>query len=497
MKRYSDRYIISTHLLWMLSITFFFLGCQEEEKMEFVDLRYEVADHYEISASNPAPIIFKVKSTKQWNVFSKHAPEWSTITPETGEPDQGFEVSVKYKNNVELDDRIDTIVIKSDYWVGKEVSVLQKGTAYLTLEGLPADGELIPEEGGRANFTIKSNQSWSVKVEKGSEWLSLLSAPSGSMNGDIQVIASPNKGERRSAEVAFYDRKNKLATTAVLTQNGILLDVPSLEIQIPYGKPEWAIEVTSNTDWEIAKDENTWYSFKDEQTDYSGNQTVYLKLDENESQFVRSAYVEIKSKGDAGQTPVIRRICIKQGYLPAPVLHEFNASERPNWEFVNGSLEFNNGVTLIGAAPRMMQRSITLGKYEFTVKSMDTGSLLRIFFVNGSTEIRCHLNAATKTTVFSTAPYSPLNGLPAAKTAFDPTKENTVGVELSANSDGFLLIRWTLNGEFLCEQIANHEKFILYFNQPLNIIIDANPGNVTLKSWQYSPLMDWNNELSL
>lgn len=497
MKKYSDRYIASPHLLWILSITFFFLGCQEEEKMEFVDLRYEVADHYEISASSPDPIIFKVKSTKQWNVFSKHAPEWSTITPETGEPDQGFEVSVKYKDNVELDDRIDTIVIKSDYWIGKEVSVLQKGTAYLTLEGLPADGELIPEDGGEVSFMVKSNQNWSVKIEKGSEWLSLLSAASGSLDDNVRVTASPNKGERRSAEIVFYDRKNQRAATAVLTQNGILLDVTSLEMQIPYGLQEWAIKVTSNTDWEIAKDENTWYSFKDQQTDYSGSQIIYLTLDKNESQFVRSAYIEIKSKGDANQTPVIRRVYIKQGYLPAPIHHEFNANERPNWEFVNGSLEFNNEVTLTGPTPRMMQRSITLGKYEFTVKSMDANSLLRIFFVNGSTEIRCHLNAALKATAFTTNPYSPLNGQSAAKTAFDPTKENTVGVELSANDDGFLLIKWILNGEFLCEQVANHEKFILYFNQPLNIIIDANPGNVTLKSWQYSSLMDWNNELSL
>lgn len=497
MKRKSDRHSISVLLLWILFISLLLQGCKEEEKMEFVDLRYEVAEHYEIASSNPEPIVFKVKSTKEWNVFSKHAPEWSVITPDTGEPEQGYEVSVKYKDNTGLDDRLDTIVIKSDYWIGKEVSVLQKGTAYLNLEGLPENGELIPEAGGEVGFMVKSNQNWSVKIEKGSEWLSLLSAASGSLDGDVRVMASPNKGERRSAEIAFYDRKNRLTATAVLTQNGILLDVNSLEMQIPYGVQEYAIEVTSNTNWEISKDENLWYSFKDEQTDYSGNQTVYLTLDKNESQFVRSAYIEIKSKGDIGQTPVIRRVRIRQGYLPAPILHEFNTNEKSNWEFVNGSLEFNNEVTLTGPTPRMMQRSVTLGKYEFTVKAMDANSLLRIFFVNGSTEIRCHLNAALKVTAFTTNPYSPLNGKPGAKTAFDPQKENTVGVELSANDDGFLLIKWILNGEFLCEQVANHEKFILYFNQPLNIIIDANPGNVTLKSWQYSPLMDWNNELSL
>ena len=72
-----------------------------------------------------------------------------------------------------MDDRTDTVTIKSDYWIGKEVSIIQKGIAYLTLEN--ADDLLLEKEETTCSFNVKSNQIWSAAVTEGDEWLSIQS----------------------------------------------------------------------------------------------------------------------------------------------------------------------------------------------------------------------------------------------------------------------------------------------------------------------------------
>ncbi|UVP34840.1 hypothetical protein NXW58_08100 [Bacteroides faecis] len=76
----------------------------------------------------------EVKSTDPWEVFGKY--DWYTISPSTGEAGETYTVTVICKENTELDDRIDTLNIKSDYWTGKRFVLTQKGTAYLNVEGV-------------------------------------------------------------------------------------------------------------------------------------------------------------------------------------------------------------------------------------------------------------------------------------------------------------------------------------------------------------------------
>ena len=92
-------------------------GCDDSEAEKWVDLRYRVEDSYLVEAKNPEPVSFQVKSTDPWEVFGKY--DWYTISPSTGEAGETYTVTVTCKENTELDDRIDTLNIKSDYWTGK------------------------------------------------------------------------------------------------------------------------------------------------------------------------------------------------------------------------------------------------------------------------------------------------------------------------------------------------------------------------------------------
>lgn len=482
---------IIIRISFLVSLLLLSFSCSEEkEAINFVDLRYEVEERYELSALNPDPIKFKVKSTKEWSVFSKHHAEWSTVSPDSGIPDEAAEVTVIYAENKDLDDRIDTLVIKSDYWIGKEVEVFQKGTAYLTIE---KPEKMLSKDGGETSFTINANQKWKIKFSSDYEWLTLISEDAGERDGIVRLSATPNVGERRTAQIEAYDRNGLLAGSVEIVQDGIQLDIEQKEIKVEYNQQSCQIAVHSNTKWKIIKDDNLWYSLSDNETEFTNDHTIIINLEENKTPNVRVAYLKVQSVGD-DENPVVREICLKQAYLPTPEHHEFDSQEKGNWEFINGNLNFTGDVLFAGSAsPRMSKYKVGLGKYMFNVKSITPTAFFRIYILSGEREIRYFLDATNGTTSFSTRPYTPINGDPKWQVPFDRMKENRVGVELSSSDDGMMCIKWILNDQVICEQVANYGDFALTPDKKMDIVIDAKPGDVVLDYWEYSLLMDWNN----
>ena len=100
-------------------------SCKDDEPIKWVDLRYKAADSYTIAASGKETVSIQVKSTDPWIVYSNHS-DWCTISPNQGEANELYDVQITYTPNTSLDDRTDTVTIKSDYWIGKEVSIIQK-----------------------------------------------------------------------------------------------------------------------------------------------------------------------------------------------------------------------------------------------------------------------------------------------------------------------------------------------------------------------------------
>lgn len=158
-------------------------GQKAETPQKWVDLRYRVDDSYELPARGAQPFTMVISSTDPWTVTSAH-PDWCIIDNEEGEASAADDillgkgekttVRVKYYDNTELDDRIDKIMIRSDYWLGKTVTVYQKGIAYLSIPD--EEQEItVSKFGGEYSFSIQSNQDWSAKVTEG-DWITITEA---------------------------------------------------------------------------------------------------------------------------------------------------------------------------------------------------------------------------------------------------------------------------------------------------------------------------------
>lgn len=91
--------------------------------------------------------------------------------------------------------------------MGKWITVIQKGIAYLNTEN--ADDILLSKEeaDAEATFKVLANQNWTAKVTEGEAWLSIKGTASGTNDGTLTVTAISNPSEKRYGTVTLYDRQ--------------------------------------------------------------------------------------------------------------------------------------------------------------------------------------------------------------------------------------------------------------------------------------------------
>ena len=414
-------------------------GCSSDKDMPWVDLRYRVEDSYLVEAKNPETISFLVKSTNTWTVFGVDG-EWYTITPEQGQADSTYTVEIICNENVDLDDRIDTLTIKSDYWVGKQFLVTQKGTAFLTVGG--SDFEL-PQADSSDTFTIASNQKWSAKVTEGKEWFSIVSGNEGEKDGTITVHAVANKGEQRFATVTIYDRHGEVNQEVKYVQDGVMLDP-----QIPENgkwfvtyeqEQQLTIPVESNGEWTVSKEneaDSDWFTF--EKTTFTGSEDLVINLSEHIGSAVRTGIVTLTSVAEEGITPVVKQVKFKQANPQIPVVNNTDRTINGGW-YGPGELQ--------------------PGYYNFYVGPMAAGTKFNLYLIIGDYEIRYWLQDGK--TVPSTRPWCAdvfiENGN--CHKPVDFSKPNVISVDIKEsideNGDKWAYVEWILNGETVCYRIAN------------------------------------------
>lgn len=289
-------------------------SCSEDEPMKWVDLRYKTENAYLFSASGEESYTIQVKSTDPWSVFAKE--DWSIITPNQGDPDKIYDVTITCKENTDLDDRIDTVSIKSDYWVGKKFVVTQKGIAYLNVEGT---GFTIAKTGNAASFQVLSNQKWTAKVTEGEQWLSITAGEAGEHNGTISVTASGNNGEKRTGKVSIYDRHSVVRQVVDCTQDGVTLTPQIPEngkwFALQSDRQQVEINVDADIDWTVAKDneEDSWFSIN---TASTTKHKLVLDVQENSGSAVRISSVTLTSEAQEGSEPVIKQVKFRQINAP-------------------------------------------------------------------------------------------------------------------------------------------------------------------------------------
>ncbi len=480
-----------------LFLSSLFVSCEQEDApFKGVDLRFEVDDEYNITHTAPEAIVFRVRSSEEWEVFSNN-PEWSTITPSTGEgdpvydPDKDYNVTVQYNNNTHLDDRVDTLNIKSDYWVGKRVIVTQKGIAYLNVDLAPLT--VIAKSGGETSFAVNSNQDWTSKVTEGDSWLSIKSSPSGSFDGEITVESGNNFGERRTGIVSLYDRHGVERQRVEVVQDGFVLDISSESIRAYHEAQTITIPIESNGDWFVVKEQETvsWYEF--ETTNFSGNSELKIILGANEGSSTRKAKIIVSSMVVEGIEPVVKEITIRQAYLPTTTRNEFTPEFFSTFRLQNGSMANMTAsgtvATFKGGFNRIAKDNVPLGRYTFSVKATSSGGQPNILFYEAAQHIQLTLLGS------GVATFTGTNGISIPQQNFDKEATHTIGLEYSENlENGLCNIEWFLNGVSAGKYIANPDSgFRRPWGEPVGMLIFGNTGSGDAEyHWmEYTPAINW------
>lgn len=458
-------------------------SCEEDKAEKWVDLRYRVEDSYVIQASNPEPFSFEVKSTDSWEVFGKY--DWYTLSPSTGEAGKTCTVTVACKENTALDDRIDTIHIKSDYWTGKRFVLTQKGTAYLNVE----DVEMINQEGDAMTFNVLSNQKWSAKVTEGDIWLSIRGNDGkieGEQNGQITVEATPNTGEMRTGVVTIYDRHGKVAMEVKCTQDGVLL-TPETPVNgkwfaIYEQEQELKISIESNAEWTVYKEnelDDTWYDF--EKTSFSGSEELVIKVSEHTGSSVRTGTIILATKAAEGATPLTKTVKFKQANPKRPEVH-------------------NMDVTL---GTQYGPSSLMPGRYNFYFEPFNAN--FELFFMWGDVELRFHVS--DNITLLSTRPWCSdvFDDRSDCRHTVDSSQPNVLSFELQESvtpTGSWLYTEWILNNKIIAKATSDGvsdadgtgDTWKVPFSQLSSggtFLVRATSGSLVFTKWEYVAPLNW------
>lgn len=490
MKAILNKLVNITSVL-VLALSLF--ACKDDVEQTIVDLRYNPEDSYTLMATSPEPIKFEVRSNHPWEIINKGT--WNVVTPEVGLSDSIYLVTVVCEENTELDDRIDTLIIKSDYWVGKRVELLQKGTAYLR----PVQDTIVIESAlSSGQVALESNQDWSIKVTSGESWLTLTSEAEGSENGNISFETTENNGELRYGIITLYDRNDKASDTLVVSQNGVLLNVSETEIRAIYSEPLITFNVESNSRWELVKSEyDIWYEIEGEVVN-EGNKLVTIALKENSGISIRKSEIIIRSVSDEeGVAPVERSLVLKQAYQPKIEIKEFDGL------FAGGAINsgepiFADGDMLIGDGQNRLLfgdiNSFTtrIGTHYFRIKEMSPSSYPIIFFVfNWGPELRSHIKASEGKTDASYAGKDLLfesgDNIP-----IDINTPHTLGISVSDAGGEFA---GKAKVELSLDYNLPYKTYIIDASSSgsIQLYIGGSPGVCVWDWYGYTTNLDWNN----
>ena len=378
-----------------MALTIGFSACEEkqDQPLDSVDLRYRVNDSYDLDAVSPQAFTIVVKSTKPWTIRSYH-PDWCIISEEEGEaqPDslvhvgkgENTYVKVQYYDNTDLDDRVDYIEIASNGYIGKKVTIYQKGIAFLRV---PDDEQefMIEKSGGEAIFNIISNQPWSTKIlEMEGNWLTIAEGAAGELTGRVKLVATENSGEKRYASVSVFDRNGEERAVIKITQDGVQLDPESFELHVGYDQTSSSIHVVANSKWiaKKASDTDTWFEIVNPDG-HNGDDTINLTFQDNSAgtSLRRSSIIITTVAAKEGDAVAEKEIVIKQAYPISPERVIMNGDEICSWKSDWDNLpSYTKDVGALFEAKARLNRSMPFGTYTFRWSTIQTGVRVRHWF---------------------------------------------------------------------------------------------------------------------
>ena len=475
-----------------------FASCKKAGPMKWVDLRYLAEDSYTLTATSPEPIRLKVKSTDPWKVYGTES-SWCSITPSEGGASELFDVTVQYTENTELDDRLDTLVIQSDYWIGKWIPVRQKGTAYLNIE---ESGDLnIGQFGGTAQFSIRANQDWSLVKANDAPWLTLIKT---SGHGDANIllaVSAENKGERRFADIDVLNRHDEREQTVRVWQDGVVLTPAQVRMRTTFDAQTLSVKVSSNADWTVEKADTGigWFEFP--QTEFRGDGTLQINLTENTGASIRTAEVLLKTKAADGFKQIVKSIVIRQAYNPTPDYYDFDASGLEQW-IINGADNDKSSCKVVGScleiygAQKVHRYNCAAGNWDLFMKASSAKAQPVIYFQCGDFDMRWFVDVGAGKTNVTMVDKGNSKTFPDFNVPYSSVEDHKFGIKMTPDKDGWAVFSWVLDDKVLGSYTTNGvnvQTSALKFSQDLKFHIfvgawESGTANQTTiwSGWQYT-----------
>ena len=475
-----------------------FASCKKAGPMKWVDLRYIAEDSYTLTATSPEPIRLKVKSTDPWKVYGTES-SWCSITPSEGGASELFDVTVQYTENTELDDRLDTLVIQSDYWIGKWIPVRQKGTAYLNIE---ESGDLnIGQFGGTTQFSIRANQDWGLVKANDAPWLTLIKT---SGHGDANIllaVSAENKGERRFADIDVLNRHDEREQTVRVWQDGVVLTPAQVRMRTTFDAQTLSVKVSSNADWTVGKADTGigWFEFP--QTEFSGDGTLQINLTENTGASIRTAEVLLKTKAADGFEQIVKSIVIRQAYNPTPDYYDFDASGLEQW-IINGADNDKSSCKVVGScleiygAQKVHRYNCAAGNWDFFMKASSAKAQPVIYFQCGDFDMRWFVDVGAGKTNVTMVDKGNSKTFSDFNVPYSSVEDHKFGIKMTPDKDGWAVFSWVLDDKVLGSYTTNGvnvQTSALKFSQDLKFHIfvgawESGTANQTTiwSGWQYT-----------
>ena len=477
--------------------------------MKWVDLRYRAEDSYSLPWESPEAFSFLVKSTDPWTVRS-YNPDWCTITPAEGEGNpaiadaETYTVSVQYKDNAQLDDRVDTLEIKSDYWVGKLITVYQKGNAYLDVKDEEQNLE-IAKTGGELTFDVSANQDWSAKVIEGSDWLAIKSGATGSLDGSVILTVGENTGEKRYGAVSVLDRHGVERVVVKVIEDGVQLDPATFEVRAAYNQGVYELNVVSNASWKAEKTDDKAQWFTIENPENTGEAVLRIAMNDNGGNSLRKTSIRIETIAEPGEPVVTREVVLKQAYLQVPQRTVFNDSEMSYWRpdkgvnpvYLGEQGTYFEATTSGSVYARLYRSDMPMGTHTYRWHSFSADARVRLWWTFGNNnEIKYNLRGngdGTGYTEISTSPSGPDSDFVNVE-GVDLTvpHEMTVKFTPSEINEGYCHVQFILDGvEFQSFDTGDGAVMECTWMKEIGIYFGCYTGNAICEWYDYTEPFSW------
>lgn len=482
-------------------------SCKKTTPMKWVDLRYLTEDNYILAAHSPKIINLKVKSTDPWEVYNKNSA-WCKITPSEGAANEIYDVVVQYTENTGLDDRLDTLVIKSDYWIGRRVPVRQKGIAYLHTEG--TEKLKIGQFGGKANFKILSNQDWHLSKSESTGWLEI-SDNSGHGDATISIdVHNENKGEIRFADIILFNRHNEKEGTIRVWQDGVVLLPKETRVKTNYNTQTIIVDVSSNTEWFVEKEDIDAGWIEIPQQEFNGDSKLKINLSENVGPTIRTGAILLKTKIEDGFEQVVKSIVVRQAYNPTPDYYDLDDSGLAKW-IINSADNDKSSCKVVGStleiygAQKIHRYNCAAGNWDFFMAKSSELANPVIYLQSGEFDMRWFVDAKSKKTNCMVVDKGNLKTFNDFNVPYSNLEAHKFGIKMEADKDGFAIFSWVLDDKVLGSYSTNGkdaQTSSLNFSKDLkfHIFVGAYEGGGTAKQttvwsgWQYTlpyDFIDW------